>query len=203
MGATRIGNRPPDVSVLLVGVVVNAFAAAVITFFKTLVAAEKAQEVLFWLVGFVGYSQASTVAIVAVAVLSSVGFLIYLSPRLYLMGLGDSTAARLGVDVERTRTLALLAASLATGAVVAETGLIGFIGLIVPHALRLVIGPDPRVLLPVAALVGGGSLALMDGFTRALFQVFYSEPPVGALCAAFGAPIFVFLLRRHLKGKRS
>lgn len=200
LSAARVGSQPPDVSILLVGVVVNSFAAAVITFLKTLVEAQKAQEVLFWLVGFVGYPRPVTVAIVALFVLSAVGVLIWLSPKLHLMALGDAAAARLGVDVERTRIIALLAASLATGAVVAETGLIGFVGLVVPHALRLLLGPDPRLLLPVAALFGGAALCLTDALTRALFPLFYSETPVGALCAAIGAPIFVVLLRRHLRG---
>jgi len=203
LNATRIGNRPPDVSILLVGVVFNAFAAAVITFLKTLVEAQKAQEVLFWLVGFVGYARGSTVIVVALCVAVALGVLIYLSPRLHLLSLGDNAAARLGVNVERTRTIALLAASLATGAVVAETGLIGFVGLIVPHALRIQVGPDPRLLLPASALIGGAALCLVDAFTRSLFMVFSSEPPVGALCAALGAPIFVWLLRRHLRGRRT
>jgi iron complex transport system permease protein len=203
LGAARVGNRQPDVSVLLVGVVLNSFASAVITFVKTLVAASKAQEVLFWLVGFVGYARAGSVITIAVAVALSLGVLLWLSPRLHVMALGDAAAARLGVDVERTRTVALLACSLATGAVVAEVGLIGFVGLIVPHALRILVGPDPRILLPVAGLLGGGALVLVDAGTRLLFRVFYSEPPVGALCAAIGAPLFVVLLRRHLRGRRA
>lgn len=200
LNAARVGNRPPDVSILLVGVVLNAFSAAIITFVKTLVEAQKAQEVLFWLVGFVGYARGSSVLVVAACVFIAMATLIYLSPKLNIMSLGDTAAARLGVNVERTRFWALLATSLATGAVVAETGLIGFVGLIIPHALRLIVGPDPRILLPVSALVGGGILCLVDAATRALFLVFSSEPPVGALCAAFGAPIFVLLLRRHLRG---
>ncbi|MFH1811973.1 MAG: iron ABC transporter permease [Pseudomonadota bacterium] len=202
LGAARVGGRQPDVSVLLVGVVLNSFASAVITFVKTLVAASKAQEVLFWLVGFVGYARPSTVGTIAVAVALSLGVLLWLSPQLHIMGLGDAAAARLGVRVERTRTLALLACSLATGAVVSEVGLIGFVGLIVPHAMRILVGPDPRILLPVATLLGGASLVLVDAGTRLLFRVFYSEPPVGALCAAIGAPLFVILLRRHLRGRR-
>ncbi len=202
LSAARVGNRPPDMSVLLVGVVVNFSAAAVITFFKTLVAASKAQEVLFWLVGFVGYSRGPTVLVIATAVFLSLATMMWLSPRLHVMSLGDHAAARLGIDVDRTRLIALLAASLATGAVVAETGLIGFVGLVVPHAMRLVVGPDPRLLLPVSALVGAAALCLVDASTRLLFTVFFSEPPVGALCAVVGAPIFVLLLRRHLRGSR-
>lgn len=202
LAAVRVGNRPPDVSILLVGVVINAFAAAVITFLKTLVSAEKAQEVLFWLVGFVGYPRGTGVAVVAVGVLASLAVLIWYAPELHLLGLGDDEARRLGVDVERARTVILLAASLATGVVVAETGLIGFVGLIVPHALRLIVGPDPRLLLPLSALCGGAVLCGADAVTRLLFHLFASEPPVGALLAVVGAPLFLLLLRRYLRGSQ-
>lgn len=199
LGAARVRGRSADLSVLLVGVVVNAFAAALITLIKTLVAAEKAQEVLFWLVGFIDYARPLNVWIVAIGVLLALGVLQWLSPKLYLMSLGEDSAARLGVDVDRTLIIALAATSLATGVVVSQTGMIGFIGLIVPHALRLVLGPDPRLLVPLSALIGGAALVMMDALTRGLFRVFYSEVPVGALCALIGAPIFIYLLRRALK----
>ena len=199
LGAARVRGRSADMSVLLIGVVVNAFAAAVITFVKTLVAAEKAQEILFWLVGFIDYAAPINVITVATAVSLSLLVLMWISPHLQLMSLGEDSAARLGVSVDKILFIALAATSLATGAVVSQTGMIGFIGLIVPHALRLIVGPDPRLLLPLSALIGGVSLVLVDALTRALFQLFYSEVPVGAVCALIGAPVFIYLLRRSMR----
>lgn len=199
LGAARVRGRSADMSVLLIGVVVNAFAAALITFVKTLVAAEKAQEILFWLVGFIDYAAPINVVSVAVAVSLSLAVLMLISPQLQLMSLGEDSAARLGVSVDKILIIALAATSLATGAVVSQTGMIAFVGLIVPHALRLVLGPDPRLLLPISALVGGAALVLVDALTRALFQIFYSEVPVGAVCALIGAPVFIYLLRRKMR----
>lgn len=199
LGAARVRGRAADMSVLLIGVVVNAFAAALITFVKTLVAAEKAQEILFWLVGFIDYAPAINVASVGLAVGLALLVMMWISPQLQLMSLGQDSAASLGVSVDKMLIIALAATSLSTGAVVSQTGMIGFVGLIVPHALRLWLGPDPRQLLPISALLGGASLVLMDATTRALFRVFYSEVPVGALAALIGAPIFIWLLRRKLR----
>jgi iron complex transport system permease protein len=100
------------------------------------------------------------------------------------------------VDVGRDRALVLLAASAATGAAVALSGLVGFVGLIVPHVLRRLLGPDHRVLVPASALFGGAFLILADAGARALFLPLGTEPPVGAITAFAGGPLFLYLLRR-------
>src|SRR5205814_2742177 len=117
--------------------------------------------------------------------------------RLNLLALGDDGAASLGVDVAATRALAFALASVAVGASVALTGLVGFVGLIVPHAVRLIAGPDHRVLLPASALGGAAFLVLADAIARLLFRGLGTEPPVGAVTALLGAPLFVLLLRRR------
>ena len=120
-------------------------------------------------------------------------------PRSGLPGVGaggsDMVCAALGVDVARTRFLAFFAASAAVGVAVAFTGLVGFVGLVVPHAVRLVAGPDHRVVLPASALGGAAFLVLADALARLLFRGLGAEPPVGAVTALIGAPLFVVLLR--------
>jgi iron complex transport system permease protein len=192
----RIGGRLVPEAALLVGVVFNAFAAAVITLVKVLVPPEQAARLLYWLMGAIGYEAPGTLAAATGLVALAIGALAALSARLNLLALGDEEAASLGVDVGRDRGLVLLAASAATGAAVALSGLVGFVGLIVPHVLRRLLGPDHRVLVPAAALFGGAFLVLADGAARAMFVPLGTEPPVGALTAFAGGPLFLYLLRR-------
>ena len=192
----RIGGRLVPEAALLVGVVFNAFAAAVITLLKVLVPPEEAARLLYWLMGTVGYEPPGTLGVAAVLIALAVAALVLLSARLNLLALGDEEAASLGIDVARTRAQVLLAASAATGAAVALSGLVGFVGLIVPHALRRVLGPDHRVLVPASALFGGAFLVVADAAARVLFVPLGTEPPVGAITAFAGGPLFLWLLRR-------
>jgi iron complex transport system permease protein len=192
----RVGGRLVPESALLVGVVFNAFAAAVITILKVLVPPEQAARLLYWLMGAVGYEASGTLAVGAVAIALAVGALVLLSAQLNLLALGDEEAASLGVAVGRARGAVLLATSAATGAAVALSGLVGFVGLIVPHALRRLVGPDHRLLVPASALFGAAFLVLADAAARALFVALGTEPPVGALTAFAGGPLFLWLLRR-------
>jgi iron complex transport system permease protein len=192
----RIGGKLVPEAALLVGVVFNAFAAGVITVVKVLVPPEEAARLLYWLMGAVGYAAPGTLAAGAVFVGVSVAVLVALSGQLNLLSLGDDEAASLGVDVGRSRAAVFLAASLATGAAVALAGMVGFVGLIVPHLLRRVLGPDHRVLLPASVLFGAAFLVLADAGARLAFLPLGSEPPVGALTALLGGPLFLWLLRR-------
>ncbi|MGO8992698.1 MAG: FecCD family ABC transporter permease [Polyangiaceae bacterium] len=187
-------------SILLAGIVVNAIAGAAITFLKTLVSATKAQELLFWLMGFLDVP--SVTSLVSVAVYVAVGGAVLLrdAGRLNLLALGDEPAQHLGVDVRALERRTFLVGSLVVGAIVSTTGLIGFVGLIVPHALRRVVGPDTRVLLPASLLAGGAVLVGCDLFSRELFQWLHTEPPVGAVTAMIGGPVFLVLLRRRAYG---
>jgi iron complex transport system permease protein len=189
--------RGGALTILLVGAVFNAFAAAVITFVKSIVAAEKAQELLYWLMGTLA-AGAPPLALgtAALLALTGIGALLLATPRLNWLALGPEAAAHLGVNVARTETFVFLAASLAVGATVALTGLISFVGLIVPHGLRLWLGPDHRLLLPAAALGGAAFLVACDAATRALFLWLATEPPVGVVTAFAGGPFFLWLLRR-------
>jgi iron complex transport system permease protein len=182
---------------LLVGVVFNSFASALVIALEAVLAPEKTQAVLLWLAGTLGYEPQPVLLAAGAVVLVAAAILTALAGRLNLLALGDEGAAALGVDVERTRLLSFFAASAAVGAAVALTGLVGFVGLVVPHAVRLVAGPDHRVVLPASALGGAAFLVLADAIARMLFRGLGTEPPVGAVTALLGAPLFVLLLRRR------
>ncbi len=180
---------------LLVGVVFNSFASAVVLSMEAILQPDQTQAVLLWLSGTLGYEAMPLLAGAGAALLLPMLVLVALAGRLNLLSLGDEGAAALGVDVQRTRLLAFFAASAAVGIAVAFTGLVGFVGLVVPHAVRLVVGPDHRVVLPASALGGAAFLVLADALARVLFRGLGAEPPVGAVTAIVGAPLFVMLLR--------
>jgi iron complex transport system permease protein len=192
----RGGTPGSATSMLLAGVVVNAFASAIITFVKTLVSASKAQELLFWLVGFLDVQSWREIAMVAVYAGAGAALLMRDAGRLNLLALGDEAAGGLGVDVRALERRTFFACSAVVGAIVSLTGLIGFVGLVVPHALRRVVGPDVRVLMPASFFAGGGLLVLCDLVSRLSFRWLHSEPPVGAVTALIGGPVFLVLLRR-------
>lgn len=195
----RLAGRGSPHTTLLAGVIFNAFALAAIIFIKALVAPDKIGEVLFWLAGALGYEKATTLWATGATQLFAIGVMWALSGRLNLMTLGDEDAASLGVDVKRTRTLLLFAASLSVAAAVALSGLVGFVGLLVPHLARLALGPDQRLLLPASALLGAAFLVLADLGARVLFRVFHTEPPVGVVTALLGGPAFLALLVRSAR----
>ncbi len=196
MGVGRLAGRGSPHTTLLAGVIFNAFALAAIIFIKALVAPDKVGEVLFWLAGALGYEKPSTLIASGAVQAAAISVMWALSGRLNLLTLGDEDAASLGVDVSRTRTVLLLVASLSVSAAVALSGLVGFVGLLVPHLARLLLGPDQRLLLPASALLGAAFLVLADLGARVLFRVFHTEPPVGVITALLGGPAFLLLLLR-------
>jgi len=198
-GLGRMGGRSGPETALLVGVVFNAFAAGVITLLRLLVPPEHAARLLYWLLGTIGYESGTTLAVGTLAVALALGALGVLSARLNLLTLEEEEAASLGVEVERDRGLVFFVASAATGAAVALAGMVGFVGLIVPHVVRRVIGPDHRLLLPAAALFGAAFLVLADALARLAFVPLGTEPPVGAVTAFLGGPFFLWLLRRNAR----
>jgi len=198
-GLGRIGGRLVPEAALLVGIVFNAFVAGVITILKLVVPPEQAARLLYWLTGAIGYEAGGTLLAGAVVVALATGALLLLSARLNLLLLGDEEAAALGVDVPRARAQVFFAASAATGAAVALAGMVGFVGLIVPHLVRKVTGPDHRLLLPAAALFGAAFLVLADALARLAFLPLGTEPPVGAVTAFLGGPFFLWLLRRNTR----
>lgn len=188
---------------LLLGVIFNAFASAIITLLKAIVSAQKAQELLFYLMGTLAVEGMawSTILAAAVAVGLSMLGLWSMSNELNIMALGDEAALGLGVRVERVRTLCVVCASVAVAVAVAYTGLIGFVGLVVPHGLRLWLGPDHRLLIPASVLGGAICLTLSDVLARGLFEWFSMTLPVGVVTSLIGAPLFMVLLRKSLSAR--
>ncbi|MBX3262348.1 MAG: iron ABC transporter permease [Labilithrix sp.] len=184
-------------SVLLAGVVVNAIASAAITFVKTLVTQSKAQELLFWLTGFLDVPSRASLGAMAAYVAIGAAVLLRDAARLNLLSLGDSAAEHLGVSVRGVERRTYLASSLVVGAIVSVTGLIGFVGLLVPHALRRLVGPDARRLMPASLGFGGAVLVVCDLVSRAAFRFLHTEPPVGAVTALIGGTLFLLLLGRR------
>jgi iron complex transport system permease protein len=195
IGSAR--GRTTPYAALLSGVIFNAFAAAAITGIKAMASPERVGEILHWLAGSLGYERAGALGAEGVLQVLALGGLWALSARLNLLTLGDEDAASLGVPVARTRAAILLLSSLSVAAAVALSGLIGFVGLIVPHVLRLLLGPDQRLLVPASALGGAAFLLLSDTVARLFFRVIHETLPVGVVTALVGGPFFLVLLRRR------
>jgi iron complex transport system permease protein len=187
-------------SILLAGVMVNAIAAALITFLKTLVSPSRAQQLLRWLTGFVDLPTTAGLVVVSGYVAVGAAVLLHDSARLNLLALGDEAAGTLGVDVRALERRVFLACSCVVGAIVSLTGLIGFVGLVVPHALRRLVGPDHRALLPLSMAMGAAMVVGCDLVARVAFRALHTEPPVGAVTALIGGPAFLWLLARGTRG---
>jgi iron complex transport system permease protein len=193
-GLARGGGETPVEDLLLAGVAVSAFLAALVTWLQ-LAGGESLQRVIFWLMGGFSGRGWPHLAMAAPSVLVGLGVAWLFGRDLNALLLGDETAQSLGVEVGATRRVLIAASSLMAAAAVAAAGLIGFIGLIVPHLLRLAVGPDHRRLIPAAALGGAILLVLADMLARS--AIMSTELPVGVLTAAMGAPFFLFVLLRE------
>ncbi len=194
--ARRVGGGSAGASILLAGVMVNAICAALITFGKLLVPESLAKHMLRWLVGFVELPTTNGLLAVSFYVLLGCAVLFYDAGRLNLLALGNESAQTLGVSVSALERRVFIASSCVVGAIVSMTGLIGFVGLVVPHAVRRLFGPDHRRLLPVSFLGGASMLVLCDLGSRLAFRVFDTKLPVGAATAVIGGPAFLYLLTR-------
>jgi iron complex transport system permease protein len=184
---------------LLIGVIFNAFAGAMLMVLQALADAASVQRVLLRLMGSLAVDPTRPLllpALVATAGVATLALVRY-ARSLDLLALGDDTARSLGVRPDRVRLVLFAALSLPIGAVVAVSGMIGFVGLIVPHGIRLALGPDHRLLLPASALAGAAFVVLADGIVRLLVTPLGTELPVGVVTAAVGGPVFVWLLRRR------
>lgn len=184
-------------SILLAGVMVNAIASALVTFSKTFVSPSRAQQLLRWLTGFVDLPTGTALLVTAIYVGAGSLVLLLDAGRMNLLALGDDTAGTLGVDVRGLTRRTFFASSCIVGAIVSLTGLIGFVGLVVPHALRRILGPDHRALFPAAMLVGAAMVLLCDLLSRLLLRALGTEPPVGAVTAMIGGPVFLAMLARR------
>ena len=189
--ATQNG-RTPVATLLLAGVAVQTFLGAVVSFLL-LNAGESIRRALFWLMGHLkGATWPDVWSSLLLVAVPFVVLLVY-ARDLNVMLLGEEDAQSLGIDVERTKRILLAVSAFVTAAGVAVAGIIGFVGLIVPHVMRLLVGPDHRVLLPTSALAGATFLVATDTLARSG----PTEVPVGIVTAALGAPFFLYLLRQR------
>ncbi|MGM0578795.1 MAG: FecCD family ABC transporter permease [Myxococcota bacterium] len=197
--------RLSPLHMLLVGVVFNAFAGALLMILQALASPEAVQRVLLRLMGTltVDPSQPLLLPVLLAAGAGGLALLLSHARSLDLLALGDDTSRTLGVDPDRLRMRLFVVLSIPIGAAVAATGLIGFVGLIVPHGLRLAFGPDHRLLLPASALAGAVFVVLADLLVRALTMGLGTELPVGVLTTVVGGPLFLWLLRRDARGGES
>jgi iron complex transport system permease protein len=190
-GHTRISAT----SLLLTGVVFNAFASAAIVFLASIAGLTEGASIFLWLIGSLSSTRVEMAVWVAAFLALGLGCTIPLARSLNLSSLDGESAEQLGVDIDRQRRIVLIATSLMVGAAVSVAGLIGFVGLIIPHLLRLVFGPDHRLLIPAAALGGAAFLVVCDALARTVLDG--RELPVGSITALAGGPLFLWLLRRH------
>ncbi len=193
----RVGVETPVVTLLLAGVVLSAFAASIITLLQ--VASDRLQVRLAALLGVlmggvsvVGWEQ---LALSAAIVIAALALALVVAPRLDALSFGEEVASSVGVDVERTKRLVLVASSLLAAAAVSLAGLVAFVGLVAPHAVRLVMGPSHARLLPAAVLAGAAFLVVADLLARTALAP--AELPVGAITGLVGGPFFFALLWRH------
>jgi iron complex transport system permease protein len=190
----RVGKTVPTTTLVLAGVAIASVASA-LTSFLMLTRSPDVRPVLSWLLG--GFASANWPKLPLVLPYVTVGALLVLlhARILNVLQLDEEEAAQLGVPVERVKLVLIIAASLATAAAVSVSGLIGFVGLIVPHTARLLWGPDHRMLLPMSMVLGAGFLVLADLLARTVIAP--AEMPVGIITALCGGPFFLYLVRRR------
>jgi iron complex transport system permease protein len=185
-------------SLILTGVIVGAFLSSFVLFFTSLVDIDRLHSVIYWMMGNLGNPvREPSLAVLGGFVLAGSVILFLLARPFNTLAFGDETARALGTNPVATRRLTFVAASLVVGAAVAAAGLIGFVGLIIPHALRLLFGSDNRLLLPVSFLAGGAFLAAADAVARVVIA--NQQLPVGVITALCGAPVFLVLMRTRMK----
>ncbi len=190
----RSRGRTEVVTLILTGVAVNAVAGAGLAFMTFAATANQREQIVFWQMGSLNgalWSQVGTIVPVAVLGLAAA---MTLCTRLDLLALGEDAARHLGVDIEKLRIAAIIVVAVLTAAAVAFAGVIGFVGLVIPHLIRMVAGPSHRILIPASALGGAVMLTVADMVART--AVAYAELPIGMLTALVGGPFFFYLLKR-------
>jgi iron complex transport system permease protein len=181
-------------SLLLSGVMINAFCSAIIMFLVSMTQDARLHNIIFWLMGDLSMSDIRQVVILASTLLPCFLLLFLLSHSMNLLLMGKEMAQTMGVNIKYITMTLLVVTSFMVSTTVSHCGLLGFVGLVIPHLLRLLLGPDHRVLVPSCILGGGAYMILCDLLARVLPE--HGEIPVGVITAMIGAPLFIFLLKR-------
>ncbi len=192
---SRVGSKVPISTLLLSGIAVGLFDLAIITYLQS-IAGDKLGNLTFWIIGGLSSSRVTWAGLLSIMPFILVGVVItFLYSRdLNLIALGEDQAQHLGVNTERVKFILLISGAFMTAAAVSISGLIGFVGLMIPHVTRLLVGPDHRILLPASMFMGASFLVLCDGLARILSSP--SEVPVGVITVLIGVTFFLFLLRK-------
>jgi len=192
---SKVGGKVPVDTLLLSGIAVGSLLAAITSLI--IYTAGVPHQIIFWLMGGLWTADWEKVKISAVMVIFGVLMIYKQGWNLNVVLLGEEQASYLGIDIEHVKRYVLLFAALITAAAVSVSGIIGFVGLIIPHIMRILTGPDHRILLPASALAGAIFLVSTDTLARAIMEP--AELPVGIITALFGAPFFIYLLRKRRK----
>ena len=193
----RLTGRSHVTGLLLAGVVINAFFSALIMFLISVAKSQQVHATIFWLMGNMTEENALVLWLSGGCVIAGTIALFYISPQLNVISFGEGDARSMGVNTSAIRTIAFAVAAAVTAVAVSLSGLVGFVGLIVPHGVRLVFGPDHRQLLPLSAIVGAIFLVAAD--TMARIVVAPAQLPVGVVTAIVGGPFFLVLLIKHTR----
>ncbi|MGN0063216.1 MAG: FecCD family ABC transporter permease [Nocardioides sp.] len=191
---SRSDGRTEVVTLVLTGIAINAVAGGALAFLMFMGDTQAREEIVFWQLGSLNGSRGENVLVTVVVATLGLAGALAMSRTLDLLALGDRGARHVGVDVERVRLICIVVVAVLTAAAVAFAGIISFVGLIIPHLLRMVVGPGHRLLVPASALGGALLLVLADLFARS--AVAYADLPIGMLTSLVGGPIFFWLLRR-------
>ncbi len=183
-------------TLVLAGVAVSALISAIVSFLTYIAPSDEMQNIVFWSMGSLGSVDWTEIGIVVPLIVIGVAIMLTQSRKLNAMMLGDAHAMDLGVDVRKTRLMLLVVSSLVVAACVAFVGTIGFIGLVIPHIFRLLLGPDNKLILPIS-LLGGAAFILMCDSIAHLVAPMYGVLPIGVVTAIIGAPFFIYLLVRR------
>lgn len=189
----RIKNKVPVTTLLLAGIAIGQFLTAIMSFLMVIYSKDMA-KIIYWTMGSLagkGWTPLISITIPVVISMMGIGFF---ARDLNIMLIGEESAQSLGIDVERTKVYILILGSFLVSMVVSVSGIIGFVGLIIPHIVRIVLGPDNRILLPSSALVGAIFMIFADTIARTIISPV--EIPVGIITALFGGPFFLYLLRK-------
>jgi iron complex transport system permease protein len=190
ISATKMG--VPVTTLLLAGIAVGSLFTALVSLMKYF-SGDNLSSIVYWMMGGLWTSNWSQVWVTLPLVVIGSAALLFYSKELNLMMVGEEHATNLGVNVRRSRLMILVLSSLVTAAAVSVSGVIGFVGLIVPHTLRIILGPDNRILMPASIVGGAAFMIAMDSIARTILSP--AELPVGIITALLGAPFFLWLLR--------
>lgn len=180
--------------ILLLGVVFNTIASAIITCLKIILPPQQTQSLLFWLIGNIPYLSFATLAATAIPCSFLLFYLRHKAGVLDILAQGEEEAQRLGLDTHHERLRLYVAVSVIIGLIVAQTGLIGFVGLIIPNLLRRLCGPQQKILIPACIFGGGAFLVISDALARLSFVMWSTEIPTGAITTLIGSPLFAWVL---------